>query len=933
MKQLKSSLMMVLVAIFAINTTLFAQSRLSTISGVVIDKDANEPLIGATVTIKDSTKGDVTDDKGSFDILNVKNDGTVIIQVNFMGYKTQEIEFKPVAGKNTLKDKILLEADRVNVDEVVVMGSAPTAQQLGDTTQFNAGAFKTNPDATAEDLLAKMPGFSVTDGKAEAGGEEITQVYVDGKAYFKDDPMSALSSLPADAIESIQLFDEKSDESRFTGVDDGDRAKTINIVTKAKKSEVQMGDFIGGYGTEGRYNTKANLNYFKDDHRFTFGFGMNNINQSALSGSRFYGRSSSSGIKEAAGVKFNYSGDFKKDDDHKTELSFNYTFDRNQTDVVSSSTKDALYSDEIYYTNSNTSNLSMRHNFRLDLESTQGNNMIYFRPYAYITDAGGNNYEDTVREEDGITQNDASTYTHTGSDGYTVGGSLTWLHKISEKSSLTTRVNAKFSKTTSDTFLEGNSATYNSNIDTMVDSLINQDNNVHSGTNTIGGSVGYTYAITPNQGLNIEYRADYDWSDSDNKTYVLDRLTNEYYVYDDLSNVFERDYLTQEAGLGYSLKGENVNFSARANYQNSDLQSNLIYPSEEQYDYNFNSVKLFSRMDYDITESKRFTLFYSGRPSLPSVTQLQDVLDNTDPLQVSKGNPYLAQGYSNELSLSYSSSNMQKSTMVRLFANVNNSINGFANSVTSISQDTTINGVTVQSGAQLTVPVNVDGYWSVRAGGIYSFPLNGISSKMNLMPMYYYSRQPSVVDNVLNYSKNNTGSLNAMIISNISQNLDFTVSNRFSVTNSTSTNTASTPYNYISNATGVSANWILFNHLVLNADYSFNYYYYSTNAPDESPYYNMLNAGIGYKFMGGKSELRISAYDLLNESKSYSHSVGDIYITDSVSQVLERYFMLTYSFKFNSMTSGYDKGPSSDRGPGGPGSGGPGGGGPGSRYM
>lgn len=928
MKNLLYLILTLVVATAAIDVNGQTQTtRQASVSGIVIDGADNQPMIGATVIIKGTTKGDITNEKGAFNITGLARGKETTLVVNYLGYKTFEFLYNPIASKNVMNESIKLMPDNLNIDEVVVVGSAPVATQMGDTTQYNSGAFKTNPDATAEDLVAKMPGFSVSDGKIQAQGEDITRVYVDGKSYFKNDPTTALNSLPADAIESIQLFDEKSDKTKFTGVDDGNRTKTINIVTKAKKNSVRMGDFIGGYGTGDTYNVKGNLNIFEGDHRFNIGFGANNINQSALSGSRFYGRSGRSGIQDAAGFKFNYSGEYKKDETHKTDLGFNYTFNRNLNRTESSKVQQSILTSEKYEEINMNNALSMRHNFNLDIESTLGDNKIFFRPYASIQDNGSNVNSSTSRSMDNIFTNKATTSTNKGGNSYDVGGSLSWMHKFSDKHSISLGTDMSFSENNSDQYLRGNSAQMNYDINELVDSLINQKSIIYSGTNSVNGSLSYTYGLKENQGITLEYQVGYDWSTSDNKTYLFNPITGLYDdIYLNLSNVFNRDYLTNEAGIGYSInKKDKINFSVKANYQYASLENQLVFPENKMFDYGFNSVVANMRLEYYINKNKRITAFYNGRPRLPSVTQLQDVLDNSNPLRVSKGNPLLDQSYNNMFALSYSASNVQKSTTFRAFSFINNSINSFATNTVDIKQDTTINGVPVQRGAKLLTPVNINGQWSVRAGFDYSFPLNFIKSKMNTGMFYSYNRQPSVYNDELDFINNNTANLNLMINSNISQNIDFSVGNSLSYTFSNSTKEGAKSNNYLNERVSVRFNWIFLKSFVFNTDYSYNYNFYSENSP-EDPQFHMLNAGLGYKFLNNNAEFRISAYDLLNQSKSFGHTVDDIYVTDTVSRVLQRYFMLTFSFKFNNMkgnaSASQTSGSSGMRGPGGMGGGG-----------
>ena len=162
---------------------------------------------------------------------------------------------------------LALEENAELLKEVEVAGTRTRMEQKGDTTQYNADAFKTNPDATTEDLISKMPGVTVTNGSVKTQGEEVKRVLVDGNEFFADDPSLALKNLPAEIVDKVQVYDEMSDQSKFTGFDDGNYAKTINIITKTGKNNGQFGKVYAGYGTDDRYLAGGNINYFNGSQR------------------------------------------------------------------------------------------------------------------------------------------------------------------------------------------------------------------------------------------------------------------------------------------------------------------------------------------------------------------------------------------------------------------------------------------------------------------------------------------------------------------------------------------------------------------------------------------------------------------------------------------------------------------------------------------
>ena len=280
-------------------------SQTFTVTGQVADVANQQALPGATVqmtSLKDSTnrKYAAADIDGNFTVkdLHTAYYKMVVTSVGYQPY-TQYVRVK--SNDITIAPILLKQAIQV-LEGVEVTGKVPPAQQKGDTVQFNAAAYKTNPDANAEDLVAKMPGIVVTEGRVEAQGEAVQQVLVDGREFFSNDPTLALRTIPAQVIQKIEVFDQQSDQARFSGFDDGNTTKTINIVTKPSMRDGTFGRAYAGYGTDNTYTAGGNVNYFNNDQRLTLlGLG-NNVNEVNFSNEDLLGVSSSSSRRGPRGV-------------------------------------------------------------------------------------------------------------------------------------------------------------------------------------------------------------------------------------------------------------------------------------------------------------------------------------------------------------------------------------------------------------------------------------------------------------------------------------------------------------------------------------------------------------------------------------------------------------------------------------------------------
>ncbi|MBK6633101.1 MAG: TonB-dependent receptor [Chitinophagaceae bacterium] len=306
----------VLFTVFFSLVTVMGYSQDISLKGKVTDKDDKSPIVGATVklvSLRDSTqiKLVITDKAGNFSFNNLNASG-YRVYISFTGYEKVEQRINLQASN---KEPIPFAIGKVATDlgDVTVVAKAAPARQKGDTTEFSASQFKVNPDATAEDMIKKLPGITVArDGTVTAMGEQIRKVTVDGKDFFGDDATAALKNLPATVIDKIQVFDRLSDEAQLTGFDDGNSVKTVNIVTKSGIKNGQFGRIYAGYGTDNRYTAGGNVSFFKGDRRISLVGNFNNINQQNFASQDLLGVTSSGGGGRGGGGRggFGGGGDF-----------------------------------------------------------------------------------------------------------------------------------------------------------------------------------------------------------------------------------------------------------------------------------------------------------------------------------------------------------------------------------------------------------------------------------------------------------------------------------------------------------------------------------------------------------------------------------------------------------------------------------------------
>ncbi|MFT5386805.1 MAG: hypothetical protein ACI81W_004223, partial [Saprospiraceae bacterium] len=272
----------ILALLLTLSAILSAQNF--SITGKVVDTETNEPLAGAHVSLLhpwgEAYKTAVSSGNGSFELNNLSKGGYAL-QISYIGYTNYETEVT-IVDENVVLG-ILNMSEGVALSQVEITAKIPLAEQKGDTTQYNAEAFKVMQDASAEELIEKMPGVVIKDGKIQAQGEEVTEILVDGKPFFGNDPQAALKNLPAEVISKIQVYDQTSEQSSFSGFKDGETTKTINIITRPEMRNGQFGKAYAGYGYENKYQAGGNASLFNGNQRISFIGQTNNINQQNFS--------------------------------------------------------------------------------------------------------------------------------------------------------------------------------------------------------------------------------------------------------------------------------------------------------------------------------------------------------------------------------------------------------------------------------------------------------------------------------------------------------------------------------------------------------------------------------------------------------------------------------------------------------------------------
>lgn len=931
-----------LVLFTSVFQNVFAQG--TSVSGIVTDQSSKEELIGANVVLlklPDSVQvnGTVADLDGSYRFSNVRQ-GQYIIKVSYLGYhtlmKSVSVSQEDLKGLN-----FEMSEDAKVLQETQVEAVLPRMVLKEDTVQLNADAFKVNPDADAADLVTKMPGVMIQDGKVQAQGEEVKRVLVDGKEFFGEDAMMVLKNLPAEIVDKVQIFDRLSDQAQFSGFNDGNTEKTMNIVTRGQIKDGIFGRVYAGYGTDNRFNAGGNVNYFKNTRRISLVGISNNINIQNFSSEDLIGVASSTnrpsgsntgprqgsgggqgpsggggpgnfgdnsvsnflvagqgGISLTNGIGLNYVEEWKKG----VKMSANYFYNRTKNENNSLLDRQYLTEDfeQLYHQDGVSLSYNNNHRFSAKIDyDIDDKKSFTFRPrFSYQNNDASTLINALTSLINGETLSKSENDNSAINNAYNFGNSILYRQKLAKQGrTYSIRFETGFNNRTTDNYLIANNY-YAENIDSLV--AQNQWTDGLAKTLNLGGEVNYTEPLGKKSQLQVNYVPSYTRSTSDRFTYQYNEATNDYTIVDmTLSNVFENVNWAHKTGVSYRFKGEKLDFNIGANYQYTSLLSDRTFPDDVDVEKYYNNFLPTAQMGYKFSKTTNINLFYRTSVRTPSVSQLQDVVDNTNPLILSSGNKDLDQQYSHFLGMRWRYAKAAKGTSAFIFigGGVNNKY--ITNSTILATRDTMITSeIMLPAGGQLTKPVNLDGNWNLRSFFNYGTPLLFMKSNLNVNGGFTYNRVPNLVNDVLQY--NNTYNFNTglLIGSNISEKIDFRVGYSANYNIVKYSQRSSSDNNYYTGVANAAVTVLPWKGIVVNSDVVYNHYVglgsnYNTN-------FALWNAAVGYKFLKNRAaELRLQVFDILGVNNSISRTITETYVQDSRVDVLDRYFMLQFTYKFN----------------------------------
>ena len=950
--------------------TVHAQTAKGILKGRLADTSSRQVLRQATIKILnpgDSSvvREGISDDNGRF-VINTIPKGTYTLQVKYSGYDTRYQSFKLTDSIFILDaGNIYMQLHENALTDVVV--EAPPIVIKADTTEFNAQMFHVKPNSTAADLLQKLPGVDVdAQGNIKAQGETVQRVLVNGKRFFGDDPKMATQNLPSDVIDKIQTFDDLSDQSKFTGFDDGNRVKTINIITKKNMNNGYFGKVIAGVADKGLYDEAANISKFDGNEQITFIGQANNTNKQNFTVQDILGSSGGGGVGGAAGANFGGAGGNRAGNGGgltlasptgangltttwagglnyrntwgKTEAYGSYFYNNlNTVQDQKSSTEDLLQNgDTSLYDNqtsgSTTRKINQRVNLNIETSFDSANSMVIRPNGSYQTTTGISQTNTTTTR--GLTTPVSSTdaNTNTYGAGYNGSADILFRHKFAKKGR-TFSIDLNLSGNTND----GNGLNYSSSIYNLSkgDStrLINQYYTSNTNTQGISPTFSYTEPIGKKSIIELNYNYAYNKTTADRYTYDFDSSAKGYTSPDALlTNTYLTTYYSNRATLSYRYQNTNLNFSIGNGVQFGNLSS-INTSKVDTVTQHYTNIYPTANLTWRITRTQTLKFNYTGRTSQPSATQLEPIINNSDPNNIQIGNPGLKQTFTNNFRLLFTSFDNVKFT--NMFASINASFVG-----NNIVNKTITN---TSTGVDSITPVNLNGTYNLSAFFNYGFPLKKPKSNLNFTTNVSETRGVSmigtdttnkagtVVESIApaqNFTSTFTAGETIKWTTNLKDNFDvnFSGAPTYNIAHYSQNDSS---IKYFSFLLTTEATWFTKSGWILTAN--LNYTYYGGRAAGYNTSVPLLNAGIAKQFLKNKrGELRLTVYDVLNQNVSITRNVTPSYVQDVQTKVLTRYALLTFTYNLRNFPQQQGRRGGGGRGgfPGGGGGGFRGGGGP-----
>ncbi len=900
--------MRTIISFFLLVFTLSAYSQSNTISGEILD-ETGTPLPSSTVVLLnpvDSTMQyfSITGTSGNFEIKGIKK-GDYLLQSAYIGYNSFYMDISiPAQNKGNL-GKIELMPSPVSMDAVQITGERIPLKFDQDTIEYDAKAFKTSPDANVEELLKKLPGIEVDRaGNIKALGEDVTTVLVDGKEFFSNDPKVATKNLPANALDKVQLYNKKTEEAEFTGIDDGTRNQTINLVLNAENKDGVFGEVVAGYGTESHYDASGKVYKFTEKSQIAALGMLNNVNKFGFSigdyisfsggianishgkggpmsdGNSFpinFGETisgySSSG---AGGLNYSYS----KSKYQRFFISYLGSGTRRELNQTTKTTSyrqndeffQDEYSEQVQHDTAHNLNFGVRYLFRETNNIIINGGASFNTGYIPLTSSLSSYQNNNLINDSYRNSTDLS-------DRLSGNVSGTYLKKINEGSTILKLSGiGSYSSSNSETDFENQTNFYNPDILEIINQF--QDNsNIAS---NYSASLSLTQKLFGAFYLDLALRAGNSNEILNRTQGALDALE---IPIDSLSPDFEKTNTWFRPGITLKRNMEKSTLSLAVDYNMGQYSTTLNSETPLDKEYRYFQPRL--SWEYRYKTGRRLMVRYSSVTNLPTANQLLPIVNNFNPLSLFYGNENLSPEFTHSLSANWWVFDQFSFTSLLTSVKVNytkDKINYSRTVFDNLAQEIRL--------------INVDSDFSAYGNIDFSTPIRALGIKTNINFQESYNRGINIVNDVENE------------ITNIGHKASLSFDNRkkekWDINTGVGISLTDARYSIQESLNNVYFDMSWFGEIAYLPNDKINFFFtadvtnYTAHSFDEAQLIPLLGAEITYFFLkNNRASFTLAAHDLLNRNTGITRLSEMNYLQETTSNIIGRYFMLSLKYRLN----------------------------------
>ena len=889
---------------FFISENISAQIR-----GTAVDSATRKPLGKAVVglffeSIKKDTVHTLTNENGEFRFDTIVNTN-FFITISSVGYRTIT-RFRRIHDEEKWidLDSIPLISESLILEEVKIIVPAITIKE--DTIEYRADAFKVKENAVVEDLLKKLPGVQVDrDGNIKAQGKDVTRIKVNGKDFFSGDPLLATRELPANIVDKVQIINDYGDQAAISGIKQGEPEKTLNIRVKKDKNRGSFGRASAGIGNEKRYAAAVNCNYFNNQQQISLFGASNNINPSFTIGANRVGRFAASfdnigglmgsgnvrssggsigsdGIITTNSAGINYRDNWGK----KITVYGSYAFSRRNTSGKRITAQQNIFPTETFFNDqtNNFKNLGDNHSLFFNIEcNIDSFNFLKISPT--FSRSNNDGYSNTLFDYFTTSVKTSEGYYNTisTSNSPALSGIILYNHRFRKKGrNFSLNINA--STTENNSYQDSRNHTVQYDPATTTDFFL--FNYFQNDNDNYGIRLTYTEPLTNTRFLDATFAHDFSYSKSNRIVYNVDPATEIKMFSQGLSDNYKNDYVNDQLRISLRTIQKKYNYAVGISAEPVNLRGSSITRDSSYKPVKAVNIFPVANFGYNFSNTRSISFNYRGSAQQPGFRQLQDVIDSSNVQYQTRGNPNLKPSINHNLSAYYNSFNPKTGKV--LFTNISFNI--------TKNQIVYNNSRIGASGAQLTTPENVSGYYNVTASYDFSQPFNNRRNLARLNGSLNYNHNINLFDKVKNSANNwligqginfnlnykdwlecNAGinySLNSIRYGNAGINNGFQ-------------NAKFSTWNFSSSAALEIGKGIVFRY---------DLYYLINSGLTGNVGKNVanLNASVEKQFLNNDALIRLQGFDLLNQNTTISRSIYANSVIDSRSTRLNRYFLLSF---------------------------------------